>query len=310
MYQASKQLDYLTFSTTQFKPLDDVLGEPLPRKPLIGNYSDAHEYDCKIIVQWNTLKPQLKTHVTIGGEACQNLRNLGFGDVDIVRWALNMPNIKIGRIDLNVTSMRMDGNDHELKPHHLHWYANIGELKSRLKLNKPVPNQNGQIETAYIGERKKRSKSKLFKAYDKGIELGAEADKIIRYELASYAGAQKVAQRVVAGQDYGGIIRSFVDFPNVPLWAKIMDSEPTKNLFEPDSTTAHQDRIDANKSRWQWLLTTVAPTLGKALLETQLLDNEQASRDMLTAFNKIVEFHYFGDELTSGLQSAYTDYNE
>lgn len=291
----TKQLDYLTFSTTKFAPIDDVIGKPTSRKPTIGNYRDAHEYDCKIIVQWDNLRPELKTHVALSGQACENLRNLGFSDVDIIAWATNLPNAKIGRIDLNVTSRRNDGGDHELKPHMLHWYANVGAMKSRLKLNKPVPDQNGKIETMYVGERKNRSKSKLFRAYDKGLDLGIEADKIVRFELASYKGAPKVADRVIAGQDYGGIIRSFVDFPDVPLWCEIMDSEPTKNIFEQSSTTLLQDRIEANKSRWQWLTTIVAPTLGKALAETDELESADAAHKLLIAFNRVVEFNYFKD---------------
>ena len=150
------------------------------------------------------------------------------------------------------------------------------------------------IRDSYIGERKKRSKSKLFRAYDKGIEkgLGETANRIIRYELASYKGAFKVAERVLRGQDYGGIIRSFVDFPNVPVWCEIMDSEPTKNIFTPDSTTNLEDRIQANEDRWHWLLTSVAQAVGKAMSESENFIGKEQMLDRKSAFDRIVEYYY------------------
>lgn len=293
-YQTEKQLDYLTFSTTNFIPIGDEIGRPKHRKPTIGNYAECHEYDCKMIVQWHSLKPEMKTHVTLSGETCENLRKMGHTDVDIIAWAFSMMNVKIGRIDLNVTSIRMDKGVHELPPQAIHYYAKNGYMKSRLKLNKPVPNTDNVIETCYIGERKKRSKSKLFRAYDKGIErdMGEIANRIIRYELASYKGAYKVAERVLSGQDYGGIIRSFVDFPDVPVWCEIMDSEPTKNLFNSDSTTVEQDRIEANESRWHWLLTQVAKVVGKAMAESEKLIGLNQMMERKRAFDKMIEYYY------------------
>lgn len=286
-YAVNKKLDYVTFSAINYEPIDDSLGKAQATHPRQRNYNAAIEYDCGLIVQWHTARPLMKHSISASGQTLTNLRHLGFSDSDLLVWAFGLKKAKFSRIDVCVTSERIDGGVHGFLPQKAHYYATNGMIQSRLKVDKPVTNENLEVETCYIGSRKARNR--LIRVYDKGIELGSRANRIIRIEMQTNKGANNMAKRVFRGQDIGGIIRSYIDFPHDETWLEIMESEASANYRTKYDTPKHLIEAEANDNRWNWLVSSVAPALAKAMLYD---DTHQVPTDNQKMFTNMVAYHY------------------
>lgn len=285
IYIVEKNLDYLTFSAKEFIPIDDVIfRKPVEIRPLISNYRQALMFDTGAILQWNEDKPELKKHITLSGSTLAKMSEYGLSDIEILQWALSLNRTRVGRIDLAVTSLRADGSIHGFLPHMAHYYAMRNLCETRLKLDKPVVNKNLEVETTYIGQRAKRQ---MLRIYDKGVDLGREANRIIRIEMERRgAVAQSVANLAMQGSDYGGIIRKYFDFPTIPDWLEIMSAEPVKGNRMADverKNNREQDKL------WSWLYTSVAPALARALFndKTDVATNKNADK-----FASLVAEHF------------------
>lgn len=283
-YNVRKHIDYITASVIKFAPIDDIIGIAKARKPTIANYKEAIQFNCGIIVQWDREQPRMKTHITLSGETLSNLRAYGFTDVNILSWLSSLKGIKYGRIDIAITSSRVDGKKHQLTPQKVFKLAKRGKMKARIELDNPVVDTELKVETCYVGNRETRNR--LLRAYDYNLahDSGA-ADYVARYELESRSAALSIARRVIAGQDMGGIMRSVIDFPNNPVWARIMDSEPLPNIREDNHMTLSEREAYENQARWEWLLHSVAPALGKALA----IDIKTGVVSPMDAFNELVK---------------------
>lgn len=285
-YETKKQVDYITFSTERFAPIDDILGNSKECKPFNKNYNKAYRFNCGLTVQYHTEQPRMKQHVTMSGEVLDIVRDYGFSDATICEWAMSLKSSKIGRIDIAVTSWRTDGLIHGFLPQMAHYAHLNGMCETKLTLDKPVTNVNGEIETCYIGSRKARNR--ILRAYDKGVEMGGLANRIIRFEMETRKGANKIAEQVKAGMDIGGIIRRYVDFPDNEDYVAIMDSEPLKNTRD-DSSLTEDEKFDKKRmDRWHWLMTSVSPTLAKALYEDAVDVDEN---EMFAKFTSMTAFH-------------------
>lgn len=239
---------------------DDVFGKWTDTHPRQRNYNAAKIFEIGIIVQWNTENPKMKTNIILSGETLSRLRGAGFDDTSILMWLSHMPNCKFSRIDVAVTSRREDGGQHEFTPHMINHLAASGLCETRLKVDNPVATPHLHVETAYIGSRK--SRNRLFRAYDKGLELGGAAGEIIRYELETRKNATHIARELeLKKTDIAAIIRRYVDFPQIDKWIEIMSTEIAENWRIDE----YETDADRNKRRWQWLFDSVAPALAKAL---------------------------------------------
>lgn len=249
-------VDYISFSTDYWQPIDDILGQPKVVKPRIGNYMQAIQYECGCLVQWNDERPSLKQHVTLSGKTLQNWRKYGFVDTDIVGHAQSLKNTKIGRLDIAVTAY---GDKIAFSPERAWELCRQGRMQSRLEADKPVVDIDKNVETFYVGSRK--SRNRLLRVYDKGLELGGVAGEIIRIELESRRAANTVAKEVVEGRNMAGIIRRVVEFDD-NAWRAIMDCEPLPRLR--DDSAVNEKDIEAKKG---WLLTSVSPAIAKLAAE-------------------------------------------
>lgn len=295
-YLVNKKIDYLT--VTLQKAPHDIIGDidtKLDYSPL-KNYNMAYRTKTGAIVCYHTQREEMKTHVIMSGECLEYIRGEGHTDIDLAEYFLNTVKAKIGRVDICVTSVRKDNKPHNLDPHYLAILAKRGELKSNLKHDNGVIDAGMYIETTYIGSRLARNR--LFKAYDKGIDLGETAKRIIRYELETRKRANLVLNAVREGHDIGGIIRRYVDFPNVALWVEIMQAEPSIiPQIEDNRDKRTKDAIE-RANRWHWMLTSVAPAMAKAVYEDMqqdlsvpedILNSENMRLFMIRVFQKIDE---------------------
>lgn len=284
MYNITQHVDYITFTTSEFTPIDDAIGKPEPCRPLIGNYSTAQRYPTGMIVQWHDRIKSLKTHVTMTGETLDSMRVIGFTDAEIVKNLLGMPRANFKRIDLAITSERQDGQEHGFLPKIAHYEALNGKCDTQLTLDKPVVDINLNIETAYIGRRDKRE---YLRVYDKGLELGGEANKIIRIELERHSTANTIARDVAKEYTYGSIINRYISFPHNEDWLAIVGGTiQTRTRVHIDKERNKEQEI---AKLWQWLHNSVAPAYARAMYEDVY---EPENNPNIDEFARLIAHHY------------------
>ena len=94
----------------------------------------------------------------------------------------------------------------------------------------------------------------MFRAYDKGIEMGGVSDWLVRFELQSgKKGSKAVANAIMEGEDYGGIINRYIQIED-SHWTKIMGSQAVE--MKRDTDIKQPDTIG-------WLRDVCAPSLAK-----------------------------------------------
>jgi hypothetical protein len=173
---------------------------------------------------------------------------------------------KASRIDIAVTAENINmPYSPSLTPQDIARLADSGQMVSRLKPDNGVTNSSVKLETAYIGSR--LSRNRILRTYDKGVQLGDIADKIIRYELETRKNAQGIVRAVAEGSDIGGIVKRYVDFPTSIRWQRIMNAPSVRMPQLETSLTTSEKEANKRANRWYWLMTSVAPALAKALVD-------------------------------------------
>lgn len=147
-----------------------------------------------------------------------------------------------------------------------------------------VNDKTQNSETTYVGDLTKRSKRGIFRAYDKGIELGLENVKLTRFELEERKKrAHLSARRFSDGMNIGDIIRQRVDV-DCDEWRVIMGAKSESlSRYAPDT-----DKEDIDKT-WHWLIDTCAKTLGQKMALDQWNEIADGNYDF---FMKTVEKSY------------------
>ena len=165
------------------------------------------------------------------------------------------------------------GSEHELQPHQIMELCRDGKLVSRLKPAKEIA-ENGNTETKYIGNPRKRRR--LFRAYDKGVQLDLDEYKKreIRYELETGMNANVIGRMLIADNDIGAIIRRYVDFPTSEVWCEIMGSANSELKHETGelSIDAHEMERLQRAAKWVWLNDSIAPMIARLLSDNDEID--------------------------------------
>lgn len=153
-----------------------------------------------------------------------------------------------------------------------------------------VNDKTQDAETTYVGDLKKRSKRGIFRAYDKGIELGLDDVRLTRFELEERKRrAHVTAKRYSDGMSIGDIIQQRVNV-DCEEWREIMGSKSTSlsryNVIQPDE--------DIDKT-WHWLIDTCAKTLGQKIALDAWNEKGHGNYDL---FMKQVEKSYLSEQYT------------
>lgn len=284
-YIVQKHLDYLTF--TSHKPMLDK--RMLPRyqytKSPIPNYDIAKMYSNGMLQLESTRDKRIGVHFICSGACLSYIREKEMNEQEFLDRVLKIG--QISRIDIAVTSFATDMSEHELQPAHIVAMCANDELKSKLKPAKEIA-QNFTTETKYIGNQKTRRR--LFRAYDKGLDEGGEAGRIVRFELETRRGGNIIARAVRDGTDIGGIIRRYVDFPSSELWLKIMNAQPATITHEQGEITL--DAFEKSRleriAKWQWLNESIAPMIRKLIAENANSDDiTHYENEFLHEFRKL-----------------------
>jgi hypothetical protein len=264
VYLVNKKVDYLsvTVDKTDHRIVGEIV-EEMDYSPL-RNYDKAFVTENQARIFKSSNNKNMGTHIVMSGACLDILRGEGHSDTELARYFMEYEGCKISRCDVCVTSERRDGKKHNLSPHYLAMLSKSGELKSRQSPDNGVINPEMYIETHYIGSRK--SRNRLFKAYDKGVDLGLHSRRLIRYEMEVRKQANVTLNAVSQGIDIGSIIRRYYDYPSVSLWGEIMGAESVSMPHIEDKTTIDDKKKNEDASRWHWLFTSVAPAMAKALI--------------------------------------------
>jgi len=258
-YVVEKNIDYLSFTTSAFNIFNpDIENEGVKDEIHGGNgygYNRKQILNNGVVIMWHTEIQKMGIHYIYSGSAIKKQRH---SISEILASALDATNGKLSRIDVCVTSHRKDNKDHELRPHDIAKKARMGDVNTRMGHGIQI-GQNMEIQTCYFGSLK--SRKRLFRAYDKGLEQGLVSNFLVRYELESRQNAGLIGRAVLDNQDIGSIINKYVSIDS-DVWKEIMGSESAK--------IKHGETHDLDEllKKWDWLLTSCAPALGKAIAST------------------------------------------
>ncbi len=294
-YEVSSKIDYLTFRTEKIGYTYGWNVAKIKEYSPIRGHDTQTIYDNGTVIHFDGSKRIKGSYCTMSGEALDNIREHE-QTTDILELIM-LSNPEFKRIDICVTSNRTNGQRHELTPHDIALLCHNGKLDSRLKADNHVMKPDMLVETTYIGSRK--SRNRLFRAYDKGAMLDLDRHKIIRYELQTNKHPQTIVNQLLEGQSISSIIKRYVDFPNNEIWCLIMGADVSE-LSHADitSNTVTEREIIENSSRWQWLINSCSTTIAKAMYEDRRLmgiePNSNINVDLLSheialKYNRLID---------------------
>lgn len=211
-----------------------------------------------------------KAALVASGETMQSLRNDQHSDAEIVDWVLSRGG-EISRLDLAVTEWIEDElvTLEDVKSWIAYDLVESTLLSGGVKQISSLLNGGcEELQTLYIGSMKKRGKKGIFRAYDKGVELGMAGELVTRIELElKREKAHNVAKRVASTNDIAGNFRTHFnvkanDFERL-MEAPAIPAVRGKNLVK-------QEESEAQARRWDWLLKQVAPALKQAIEDDKI----------------------------------------
>lgn len=270
-----RQIDYMQFSV-MFQETNCILKgfeRVSPQKFFSRGYRD------KFGIRYYFGNPKSpKCSVIISGEPMQTLRDTGKLDAEIVQWALDA-GAKFSRLDLAVTEWNtFDGM---VTVGDIAQWANSGLIDSSLvsggiKLLSSLKEKGlRQDETLYIGNMSKRARRGLFRAYDKGEELGIGLFMATRLELELRQDkSHTTAVRLSESNDISGNFRAYFNVKHNDF-DRLMDADAVST--KRGVAKLKREEEEATAKRWEWLLNQVAPALKEAIK----FEREQGRGDVM-----------------------------
>lgn len=208
-----------------------------------------------------------KTMAVAAGDVLQSLRNDQRLDAEIIGWILSQDG-EISRLDLAVTEyvedelLTIEDVEKWFKASLIESALTDGGCKTIASIYSDTENVR---ETLYIGDIKARGKKGLFRAYDKGIELGIGSELATRIELElKREKAHNVAKRLAESNDIAGNFRTHFNVKSRDF-ERLMDADVVKAVRGQGK--AKTPELEALDKRWDWLLEQVAPALRQAVLD-------------------------------------------
>lgn len=199
--------------------------------------------------------------VVISGVALEKRRQWGIGDIETLEWAMTH-DAKFSRIDFAVTEWV---EDNLVQVEDIQKWYEKGLISSSLVasgakiISGYAEEMREQIQTFYIGDLAKRSKRGLFRAYDKGLELGIGEYLATRLELEERGEkAHLSALRLQTSGSISGVFRSRFDVKSEDF-ERLMDA-PAIGTQRGKSRPKTEKEEEMDK-RYKWLMEQIAPAL-------------------------------------------------
>lgn len=249
--KTEKIIDYLQFT---YPEIPGWLGDiPYIGLSPLAFYKTSYEFTCGARVFFGNKNSDLYL-VQMSGKACDAHKITDCKDKlkDVLECGG-----KFSRVDFAVT---VEG----LKPLEYFYAAlrnRIIECK-RFEDDAPkvISDAYGNPETIYIGDLKKRGTKGVFRAYNKGLELGID-HLLTRFELETRKGrAMVAARRYTEDIGIGQLITDVIDIPDLEWWSEMMS-----DTDKPLPRYRAKDKPNPIERRWNWLIKQVAPALGRLI---------------------------------------------
>ncbi len=221
-----------------------------------NGYTIALESSIGVIAQVNPDRPDMGLQVTMSGGTLKRGLGIFIRPVNILQWMLNN-GYRLSRLDLAI-----DAYDSKLSIGTLAKMVIKKQHKTLARTAPYIADGMRPGKTQYIGSMKARKK--LFRAYDKGVQMNLENADWKRFELELHGhSANQARHQIIATESMPKTIQSlivgFIDFPEYKKWMSIMGTDAVKmgNPMDKESDTR------------KWLLTQVAPSLARVLDEDE-----------------------------------------
>lgn len=256
------EIDYLSLSKQYFESICiEEKHEPVaPTKFYNKGYEDALG-----VRRFFGNPNSSKALIIYSGRALHNYRVMGWSIKDRLENDLKH-GAKIGRMDIAITDYIEEDIVTPCDVKDLFVEGKISGTLTKydgLSISGQKVGAPSKIETFYIGSLKRRGRMGIFRAYDKGVELGLCADIIARLELEERGNnAHNSAKRIVEGASLQSVFASRLKF----------NSKRTERFFDGEAIDMSRgeaimknDDLEKLDRRWDWLLEQVAPALRKAI---------------------------------------------
>jgi DNA relaxase NicK len=271
-------IDYLQFSAN-FREINAIENKYKPIRP-VAFYERGYLGEFGIRYYFGNPNSS-KALCILSGETLAVFRDKGYQDATILEWAFEY-GAKVSRLDLAVTEWI--GETLFTVADVEQWYLSkqfSGSLvKYGAKKISSYDDDNGERpETFYIGDMSKRGKLGIFRAYNKGLQLNLGDYMATRIELEMRGDkAHNNAVRICKTNDVAGNFRASLDCQN-ETFERLMES-PVADISRGDAK-AKLSEDEKMESRWEWLLSQVAPALREAIEDERKKD---PATPKLTAF--------------------------
>lgn len=262
--QASLSLSEQALIMRGYKPL-----------PAIQFYKRGYQHPTGFRIYFGN--PNSKKAIAIAsGQAMESMRSLGKSDPEILDWILSEGG-EISRIDLAVTEFV---EDELLTIADVEKWFKLQLIESPLvsgglkEISSISPEQEIARETIYIGNMQKRAKKGIFRAYDKGIELGLGSEIATRIELEiKREKAHSTAKRLAESGDIAGNFRAYFNVRSDDF-NRVMDADAV--AIHRGKNQVHIEESEEIERRWAWLMSQVAPALKSAVREERKHDSSDS----------------------------------
>lgn len=238
-----------------------------------------------------------KALVIMSGKALHNHRVVGWENEDTVAKYLS-DGANITRVDWAVTEYIEDNfiTVDEIAKNYLEGEfsgaltAYGGRQIVSLSPKTDMKEAESGVETFYIGNLKNRAKRGIFRAYDKGIELGLVARNIItRIELEEKReNAHNSAKRFADGVDPREIINSRIHCTD-DNYQRVM-TDKCVNISRGNALLKTDSSIKKDKTK-EWLLKQCIPALARAIVDDE---------SFLDKFNDVLQAKVISQLLDKG----------
>lgn len=212
-----------------------------------------------------------KCFVVLTGTALYNMRALGWDVRNVVEEYL-IEGAEVSRLDLCITEFIeteiitvSDVADSFARNEFLGTLTKYGGSRIiGVNPNAPEHWNIERTETFYIGDFSRRGKNGIFRAYDKGLELGGFAQSVItRLELEERkTNAHNNAKRYAEGESIQALLNSRITSKD-EQWQRVIGSETVD--MTRGQALQKTDSQEAMERRKAWLLKQVAPTLASVI---------------------------------------------
>lgn len=310
-------IDYMQFSShlmNEFNCIDLKYAACNPVKNYNRGYIAPHGY--RIFFSNNSKNTPI---LIASGSVMQNFRDYEITDEKVLEWAFQM-GAKFSRIDLAVTESVTEFEPEIFTMNDVKRWITERLIESPLISGgqkgivdfAPKDNEGGEnIETIYVGDMKNRAKKGIFRAYDKGLEIGGiAANMISRIELEiKRERAQVTARKLSEKYDIAGNFRARFEVKD-PEFERIMDA-PAIEIKRGKGVKNSTEKEELEK-RWAWLINQVAPAIEKAIKESRKLGRGDddlnkflsvsgLSKEMRKQVKVVSEYKYSQTLLDNGL---------